>query len=77
MFFTNSGTEAMEAAIKFARRVGHAKGRTELDNYTGYLLALAGGRPCPLNRAVYTTLRRLEGERRVAGLGVLDELLPS
>jgi predicted acetylornithine/succinylornithine family transaminase len=30
VFFTNSGTEAMEAAIKFARRVGHAQGRTEL-----------------------------------------------
>ena len=30
VFFTNSGTEAMEAAIKFARRIGHAEGRTEL-----------------------------------------------
>jgi predicted acetylornithine/succinylornithine family transaminase len=30
VFFTNSGTEAMEAAIKFARRIGKAAGRTEL-----------------------------------------------
>jgi predicted acetylornithine/succinylornithine family transaminase len=30
VFFTNSGTEAMEAAIKFARRIGKAQGRTEL-----------------------------------------------
>ena len=30
VFFTNSGTEAVEAAIKFARKVGRAAGRTEL-----------------------------------------------
>jgi predicted acetylornithine/succinylornithine family transaminase len=30
VFFTNSGTEAMEAAIKFARRIGKESGRTEL-----------------------------------------------
>jgi predicted acetylornithine/succinylornithine family transaminase len=30
VFFTNSGTEAIEAAIKFARRIGKAAGRTEL-----------------------------------------------
>lgn len=30
VFFTNSGTEAMEAAIKFARRIGNPGGRTEL-----------------------------------------------
>src|SRR5687768_563462 len=30
VFFTNSGTEAMEAAIKFARRIGRPAGRTEL-----------------------------------------------
>jgi acetylornithine/N-succinyldiaminopimelate aminotransferase len=30
VFFCNSGTEAVEAAIKFARRIGHEQGRTEL-----------------------------------------------
>ena len=30
VFFCNSGTEAMEAAIKFARRIGKPEGRTEL-----------------------------------------------
>jgi acetylornithine/N-succinyldiaminopimelate aminotransferase len=30
VFFCNSGTEAGEGAIKFARRIGHAGGRTEL-----------------------------------------------
>ena len=30
VFFGNSGTEAIEAAIKFARRIGKASGRTEL-----------------------------------------------
>ena len=30
VFFSNSGTEAIEAAIKFARRIGKEAGRTEL-----------------------------------------------
>ena len=30
VFFSNSGTEALEAAIKFARRIGKESGRTEL-----------------------------------------------
>jgi predicted acetylornithine/succinylornithine family transaminase len=30
VFFTNSGTEALEAALKFARRIGKEAGRTEL-----------------------------------------------
>ena len=30
VFLCNSGTEAVEAAIKFARRIGRAEGRTEL-----------------------------------------------
>src|SRR5439155_24274851 len=30
VFFCNSGTEGVEAAIKFARRAGRAEGRTEL-----------------------------------------------
>jgi acetylornithine/N-succinyldiaminopimelate aminotransferase len=35
VFFTNSGTESVEAAIKFARRIGHASGRTELVAFEG------------------------------------------
>jgi acetylornithine/N-succinyldiaminopimelate aminotransferase len=35
VFFTNSGTESVEAAIKFARRIGHAAGRTELVAFEG------------------------------------------
>jgi predicted acetylornithine/succinylornithine family transaminase len=35
VFFTNSGTESVEAAIKFARRIGNAAGRTELVAFEG------------------------------------------
>jgi len=35
VFFTNSGSEAVEAAIKFARRVGGEQGRTELFAFAG------------------------------------------
>jgi acetylornithine/N-succinyldiaminopimelate aminotransferase len=35
VFFTNSGTEAVETAIKFARKVGNTAGRTELVAFEG------------------------------------------
>ena len=35
VFFTNSGTESVEAAIKFARRIGHESERTELVTFEG------------------------------------------
>jgi acetylornithine/N-succinyldiaminopimelate aminotransferase len=35
VFLCNSGTEAVEAAIKFARRIGNAQGRTELIAFEG------------------------------------------
>ncbi len=35
VFFTNSGTEAVETAIKFARKVGNAAGRTGLVAFEG------------------------------------------
>lgn len=35
VFFTNSGTEAIEGAIKFARKIGKAEGRTELIAFEG------------------------------------------
>ncbi|QDU22649.1 ketopantoate reductase family protein [Urbifossiella limnaea] len=54
-----------------------AKGRTELDNYTGHLLWLADatGEPAPLNREVYdlvsgmTAARAAPGIDRLSGLG--------
>ncbi len=35
VFLCNSGTESVEAAMKFARRIGHAQGRTELVAFEG------------------------------------------
>ena len=35
VFFTNSGTEAIEGAIKFARKIGKEQGRTELIAFEG------------------------------------------
>jgi acetylornithine/N-succinyldiaminopimelate aminotransferase len=35
VFFTNSGTESVEAAMKFARRIGNESGRTELVAFEG------------------------------------------
>jgi 2-dehydropantoate 2-reductase len=57
------------------------KGRTEINNYNRYLIELAGGRPCPLNRRVYELIKRMERERltpcvqMVAELDVKDPLL--
>jgi 2-dehydropantoate 2-reductase len=50
------------------------KGRTEIDNYNGHLLHLAGDRPCPLNRRAYALLKRMEKERLRPALQRLDEL---
>jgi 2-dehydropantoate 2-reductase len=36
------------------------RGRTEIDYYNGRLIALANGRPCPLNRRVYALVKRME-----------------
>jgi 2-dehydropantoate 2-reductase len=35
-------------------------GRTEIDYYNGYLVELAGDRPCPLNRALLELVKRME-----------------
>lgn len=52
------------------------KGRTEIDNYNGHLLRLAEktGTPCPLNRAVYDTVKRMERARAKPRPGVIEEL---
>ena len=50
-------------------------GPTELDNYNGYLLALAGERDIPLNRAVYEMASRIEKESLAPGLRWLEEIV--
>jgi 2-dehydropantoate 2-reductase len=50
-------------------------GRTEVDNYNGHLLRLAGAGPAPLNRLVYDLIRRMEREGRRPGPEALDGLL--
>jgi 2-dehydropantoate 2-reductase len=51
------------------------KGRTEIDNYNGHLIALAEGRvPCPLNRAVYDLVKGMERVRAMPRRVVLSEL---
>lgn len=51
------------------------KGRTEIDNYNGHLLHLAGDRPCPLNRRAYALLKRMEAGPLQPALQRLDELI--
>ena len=50
------------------------RGRTEMANYNGYLVELAGDFPCPLNRQVFDLVERMARERIRPHLGVLDEL---
>jgi hypothetical protein len=50
-------------------------GPTELDNYNGHLLELAGNHRCPLNLAVYEVAQRVEREGFAPALHWLDELL--
>ena len=49
-------------------------GPTEIDHYNGRLVALAGDFPCPLNRAVYALIRRMEAERLDPSPARIDEL---
>ncbi|CAN5175151.1 hypothetical protein BH11PLA2_BH11PLA2_07000 [soil metagenome] len=51
------------------------QGRTELDNYTGHLLRLAGDTiSAPINRRVYEVVSRMTRERIPPHRGVIDEL---
>ncbi|MCW8984197.1 MAG: hypothetical protein OQK55_02560, partial [Thermoanaerobaculales bacterium] len=50
-------------------------GPTELDNYNGHLLELAGDAEVPLSRRVYKLVRRIEEEGHAPALRWLDELL--
>jgi 2-dehydropantoate 2-reductase len=49
-------------------------GPTELDNYNGHLLELAGDLEVPLNHAVYELAQRVEGEGSKPDRRFLDEL---
>jgi 2-dehydropantoate 2-reductase len=49
-------------------------GRTEIEHYNGYLIALSDGRPCPRNRRVYNLIKRMERERLTPCLARLEEL---
>jgi 2-dehydropantoate 2-reductase len=51
------------------------KGVTEIDNYNGHLIAVAGARPCPLNRRLYELVRKMGRERIAPSVQVLAELL--
>ena len=59
----------------YCSMAGDLPGRTEIDNYNGHLLALAGDRPCPLNRRVYDLVRRMERDGTRPHPSALDELL--
>jgi 2-dehydropantoate 2-reductase len=50
-------------------------GPTELENYNGHLLRLAGEADVPLNRRVYELVRRVEREGLATGRRWLDALL--
>lgn len=49
-------------------------GLTEIDYYNRRLIDLAGDRPCPLNRAAYELVKRLERDRAPLGLHHLEVL---
>jgi 2-dehydropantoate 2-reductase len=51
------------------------RGRSEIDNYNGHLIALAGSTPCPLNRHIYALARRIERDHIPLHPSLLDELL--
>lgn len=50
------------------------KGRTEIDNFNGHLIELAGGRACSLNQTVCALVKRMEQERLAPALHWLDEI---
>jgi 2-dehydropantoate 2-reductase len=49
-------------------------GRTEIEQYNGYLIRLAGERPCPLNRRVYELVKKLEREHIIPRFELLTEI---
>jgi 2-dehydropantoate 2-reductase len=59
----------------YCSMAGDLPGRTEIDNYNGHLIELAGDRPCPLNRRVHDLVKHMEREHISPHPSVLDELL--
>lgn len=49
-------------------------GRTEIENYNGHLIRLAGERPCPLNRAVLDLVSRMAHDGERPRVNVLERL---
>jgi 2-dehydropantoate 2-reductase len=50
------------------------KGRTEIDYYNRHLIDLAGQQPCPINRRIYDLVKRMETERILPKLEMLERL---
>lgn len=50
------------------------RGRTEIDNFNGHLIDLAGDGACDLNRIVHALVKRMEQERLAPALHWLDEI---
>jgi 2-dehydropantoate 2-reductase len=48
------------------------KGRTEIDNYNGQLVALAGDGPCPMNRRAVEVVQRMTREKIIPHLDALE-----
>jgi 2-dehydropantoate 2-reductase len=59
----------------YCSMAGDLPGRTEIDNYNGHLIELAGERPCPLNRRVHALVKRMERDGTRPHPSALDELL--
>jgi 2-dehydropantoate 2-reductase len=50
------------------------RGRTEIGYYNRHLIAVAGQRPCPLNRRVCALVERMQRERLTPGVKWLEEM---
>jgi 2-dehydropantoate 2-reductase len=50
------------------------RGRTEIDNYNGHLIELAGDTPCPLNRRAHALVKRMEQQRISPHPEIVEEL---
>ena len=53
------------------------RGRTEIDNFNGYLIDIAGEAPCDLNRTVHALVTRMAAQRLTPEPRWLDEVAPA
>jgi 2-dehydropantoate 2-reductase len=51
------------------------RGRTEMDNYNGHLIGLAGDIPCPLNRRVHDLVQRMVREHIAPHPAIVEDLM--